>query len=546
MRFGTIAVADCAGAILAHSRKVAGRTLKKGRVLSAEDVAALMAVGVETVTAAQLDPKDVREDMAADLIAEACRGAGLEKTASFTGRANLFAATSGVAVVDRGRLDRLNAVDERITVATLSPYDVVHPRQLVATVKIIPFAVEASVVDACDTIAREGGTPIARVAEFRARRVGLIQTHLDGTKEKVLNKTTAVTRDRLARAGSDLAMERRCAHDAGALAVQIAELRRAGMEIILINGASAIVDRRDVIPAAIEAAGGEIEQFGMPVDPGNLILSGRLGAVPVLGLPGCARSPKLNGFDWVLERLLAGLAVGRGDIMAMGVGGLLKEIPSRGLPRAEAAPCAAAPSVPHIGAILLGAGQSRRMGAINKLLAEIDGAPMIARALDATLASSVAPVVVVTGHEADRVRAALADRDVTFAHNPDYAEGLSTSLAAGLASLPNDCDGVVICLGDMPRIKSGHIDRLVAAFDPVEGRAICVPTWRGKRGNPVLFARRFLTEMVDVRGDVGARHLIGEYEDLVAEVAMEDDGVMIDVDSPQALTAVLTGKPVPQ
>ncbi len=544
MRFGAIAVADCAGAILAHSRKVDGKTLKKGRVLSDDDAAALTAAGVKTVTAARLDADDVREDLAADRIANACRGEGLDKTASFTGRANLFASTAGIVVIDRDRLDRLNAVDERITVATLAPYDVVQPRRLVATVKIIPFAVEAAVVDACEAIARGGQAPIAHVAAFRARKVGLIQTHLEGTKEKVLDKTTNVTRDRLTHAGSDLAMERRCPHDADALAAAIAETRDAGMEIILINGASAIVDRRDVIPAAIETAGGAVEQFGMPVDPGNLILSGRLGDVPVLGLPGCARSPKLNGFDWVLERLLAGISVGRHDIMAMGVGGLLKEIPSRGLPRAEAAP-SIAPSVPRVGAIVLAAGQSRRMGAINKLLAEIDGAPMVARALDATLASSVTSVVVVTGHEAERVHAVLADRAVTFAHNPDYAEGLSTSLAAGLAALPQDCDAVVICLGDMPRVKPGHINKLIAAFNPVEGRAICVPTWRGKRGNPVLFARRFLTEMVDVRGDIGARHLIGEYDEFVAEVAMEDDGVMIDVDSPQGLTAVLAGRPIP-
>jgi len=182
------------------------------------------------------------------------------------------------------------------------------------------------------------------------------------------------------------------------------------------------------------------------------------------------------------------------------------------------------------------------MGAANKLLAEVDGTAMVAHAADAALASQASPVVVVTGHEAERVRAALAGRDVQLVHNPDYASGMSGSLKRGLAALPADIDGVVVCLADMPRIDASVLDRLIAAFNPVEGRAICVPVWNGKRGNPVLWARRFLPEMTELAGDVGARHLIGAHADQVCEVSMPDDAVLTDIDTPEALALVRRGK----
>jgi molybdenum cofactor cytidylyltransferase len=315
-----------------------------------------------------------------------------------------------------------------------------------------------------------------------------------------------------------------------------------GIDILLIHGASAILDRRDVIPAAIVAAGGRVDHFGMPVDPGNLLLLGHVAERVVLGLPGCARSPKVNGFDWVLERLVAGLPVGSAEIMRMGSGGLLAEIPSRPLPRAEAKPAepraAAKPAGPRIGALLLAAGQSRRMGGPNKLLAEVDGAPMVAYVARRLLASRARPIIAVLGNQADAVDAALGKLPVERVRNPEFAGGLSTSLKRGIAALPPDLEGALICLGDMPLISGRHIDRLIAAFNPLEGRAIIVPTRRGKRGNPVLWSKRFFPEMAELAGDVGAKHLIGEHAELVAEVEMDDDAILVDIDTPEALDAL--------
>ena len=537
MKFGPAAVAEVEGAILVHSVALPGRKLKKGRDVVGRKHAALQAGGIATVKVARLEAGDVPEDEAATAIAEAACGEAVRLQAAFTGRCNLYATERGVAVIERERVDALNMLDEAVTIATVAPYDVVEPGQMLATVKVIPFAAPGEAVRRAEAIARDGGALVA-VAAFRPRRAGLIMTQLPDTKAKVLDKTAEVLGARLTALGGSLASERRCAHEADAIAGAIAELRGEGCDPVLIFGASAITDRRDEIPAGIEAAGGTVSHFGMPVDPGNLLLMGELDGKPVIGLPGCARSPKLNGFDWVLQRLLADVPVGRRDIMRMGAGGLLKEIPLRPQPRAgqHGADRQAAPRVPRIAALVLAAGQSRRMGASNKLLAEVDGQAMVRHAINAAQQSGATETLVVTGHQPDRIQAELRDCDVRFVHNPDYDRGLSTSLKAGLAALPSDIDGVVVLLGDMPRIRAGHVDRLIAAFNPLEGRAICVPTFQGKRGNPVLFAAAFVAEMRDVGGDVGARHIIGQHEDEIAEVAMPDDAIFLDIDTPDALT----------
>jgi molybdenum cofactor cytidylyltransferase len=542
MRFGEVPVAEAEGAILAHSLRLGNTALKKARVLSPADLELIAGAGLTRIVVARLDPGDVSEDEAARRVAAAAAGAEVEVAAPFTGRANLFSRSHGVLVFDRDRLDRLNLVDEAITLGTLPPFAVVEPRMMVATVKIIPFAALSEAVERC-VAAAALESPLLRVAPFLPRSVGLIQTRLPGLKESILDKTREVTVGRLKTLGCRLVLEERCGHATAELVPLIRDAMGHGIDILLIHGASAILDRRDVIPAAIVAAGGRIDHFGMPVDPGNLLLLGHVGERPVLGLPGCARSPKVNGFDWVLERLVAGLPVGPGEIMRMGSGGLLAEIPSRPLPRAEAQPAPTAkseakPQGPRIGALLLAAGQSRRMGGPNKLLAEIDGVPMVIRVAQRLLASRARPIIAVLGNQADAVDTALGKLPVERVHNPEFASGLSTSLKCGIAALPSDLDGVIVCLGDMPLVSGRHLDRLIAAFNPLEGRAIIVPTRRNKRGNPVLWSKRFFSEMAEIAGDVGAKHLIGEHAELVAEVEMDDDAVLVDIDTPEALDAL--------
>jgi molybdenum cofactor cytidylyltransferase len=355
-----------------------------------------------------------------------------------------------------------------------------------------------------------------------------------------------VVRDRLVALGSRLGQSHVVAHDVDRLSESLSGLGAAPVAPILIFGASAIVDRGDVIPAAITRVGGEVLHFGMPVDPGNLLLLARIGEKAIIGLPSCARSPKPNGFDMILQRILAGLPVDRDQIIALGSGGLLKEITTRPHPRATQSPADREPETgerlrppraPKIAALILAAGQGRRMGT-NKMLAPVAGKPLLAHTMEAIRRCAVLPPIVVTGDHGAEVAAIVGQQGGMTIHNPDYENGLASSLRRGLAALPADAEGVLICLGDMPLVGADHIDRLIAAFNPAEGRAICVPVRKGRRGNPVLWSVDFCAEMQELDGDQGARSMLALYAEKVVDVDMPDDAIFIDVDTPSALEAL--------
>jgi molybdenum cofactor cytidylyltransferase len=534
MKFGAVAPKNAVGATAVHTIRQGTVVLKKGTLIGPAEAAALEGAGIKEIVVARLEADDVSEDVAAADIANAVAGQGVHVDRAFTGRANLFAQSAGVLVIDKDAVDRLNRVDEAITFATLSAYKPVVAGEMVATVKIIPFGVAKSARDAAVAGAK---APLLRVAPYRIRKVGVVSTLLPGLAAKVIDKTLKITAERLAPAGATIIAERRVPHDRAALAKALDDVLKAGAELAIVFGASAIADRRDVIPAALEEIGGTVEHFGMPVDPGHLMMIGAAAGRPVIGAPGCARSPKENGFDWVLMRLLAGLPVPREDITGLGVGGLLMEIVTRPQPREEPLPSGHDSSL-AIAAIVLGAGRSSRMGGPNKLLAEINGKPLIRMVVEQALASRARPVLVVTGHQRERVEAALSGLPVQFVHNPHFADGLGTSLKAGIAALKPNIDGTIVCLGDMPQVDAALIDRLIGAIDPDKGALIAVPVIEGKRGNPVVWSRRFFADLMTVEGDIGARYLIGRYAEAVAEVPVDGTAALTDVDTPEAFAAV--------
>jgi molybdenum cofactor cytidylyltransferase len=533
MKFGPASPRDAIGGVTVHTLRQGPLVLKKGTTIGPAEVEALTRAGIKDVVVVRMEEGDVSEDVAAASIALAVGGEGIHVERAFTGRANLFAARPGVLVIDRAAVDRINNIDEAITFATLSAYKPVVEGEMVGTVKIIPFGVEGRLRDAA---VKAAGRDVLKIAPYVIKRVGVVSTLLPGLSSKVIDKTLRVTAERLAPAGASIVAERRVQHDERALSAAIKELLALGAELVIVFGASAIADRRDVIPAAVTAIGGEIEHFGMPVDPGNLLLIARAGGVPVLGAPGCARSPVENGFDWVLMRLLAGIKVTRSELMGMGVGGLLMEIVTRPQPRAK-------PEIEgnNVAAIVLAAGRSTRMGGPNKLLAELDGKKLVRIATEQALASKASEVIVVTGHQTELVEQALAGLKVKFVRNPDFAGGIASSVKSGIAAVPETCDGAVVCLGDMPLIDAGLIDRLIDGFAPDRGNLIVVPVSEGRRGNPVLWARRFFSELMALDGDVGARHLIARHAEAVAEVPVEGEGAFLDIDTPQALEAARRG-----
>lgn len=528
MEFGPVDVLAAEGCLLAHGTRAGTTVLRKGHKLTRSDLELLAAEGHTSVVVARLAPGDLDEDQAADRLARAALGPGLRKDLeAATGRVNLYAETAGVFVADRAAVDAMNRVDPALTLATLRNHSRVEPGRMVATAKVIEFAASAEAVAAAESAIRDA----LRIAPFQPRRIGLVATRLPHLKESVLDKTRRVLEARLAGTGSTVLEEIRSGHRAEEVAAALARLKDMGCDLFLLFGASAVVDRHDVLPSALRLAGGVVDRFGIPVDPGNLLLTGRLAGHPVICAPGCARSPKENGFDWVLERTLAGVAPGPEEMTGWGVGGLLMEIQSRPHPREQAGDEA---TVPEIAAILLAAGQSRRMGTRNKLLEEISGKPMIRHVAEAATGVGFCEVVVVTGHEEADVRAALDGLDVRFVANPDYLEGMGTSVAAGIRALCGDPAGAMVLLGDMPALDDVDLTRLITTFREHGCAAIVAAGSGGERGNPVLWPRAYFGDISRLEGDRGARTIL---QSRAEEIILVEAGAAarLDLDTPESL-----------
>lgn len=327
MKFGPIPLAEAEGAILAHSLRLPERgRLAKGSVLTADAIATLQDAGHSEVIAAVLEPGDIEENAAAQALADAIltESSGLRASGAGAGRVNLYATGPGILALDVARIDGMNAVHPMITLATLPQYQRVEAGQMVATIKIIAYAVPEDALKEVCADARatlELRPPVYGMATLIETRVG---------NETPSRKGRAALAERLDRLGLGLTDRVVVGHVETPLAEAISD---AAGEFVFVLTASATSDPHDVAPEALRRAGGTVTAYGMPVDPGNLLFFGSLGEKPVIGLPGCARSPAMNGADWVLERLICGVELDQKDISAMGVGGLLKEIPTRPRPR---------------------------------------------------------------------------------------------------------------------------------------------------------------------------------------------------------------------
>ncbi len=527
VRFGEVDTADAAGALLAHSMRTADGRIPKGTRLARGHLDGLLAAGHRRVFVATPEEGDVGEDDAAAAIAAALCGPDVRASGAVDGRANVFAARAGLFRVDGARVAGLNRVSPAVALATLADREHVDRGRLVATLKVVPFAVGSDVVGRCQAV----GEALS-VAPYRPSRVALVQTRLPSVREAVLDKTRRVTEARLARCRASLVREERCDHSAGALAAALGVALGDSPDIVLVAAASAVCDERDVVPLAILANGGEVRRVGMPVDPGNLLVLGRAGKAAVLGLPGCARSPKPGGFDWVLRRLCAGECVTSEDVAAMGVGGLLEETHERASPRAGAARDGRGPAA----AALLAAGLSSRMGS-NKLLEEWRGKPLLRHSAEALAAAvqdgTLSAAVVVTGRDRERVEALVSDLGLGLVHNEGYAAGMGGSIARGIGALPAGTAAAFVCLGDMPLVSPAILGALAAALSPADGKDIAVACCGGKRGHPVLFGARHFPALQALGGDSGARGVLADNAGAVAEVDVGRAAV-VDLDDAAA------------
>ncbi len=336
MKFEPVPLSEAKGKILGHN--IAGsnghRLLRKGKPLTDDDLENLRALGRTSVYVAKIEPNDVNENQAARRVAEAICGPGLRITGVSSGRANLLSNKQGILRVDAERLARINECNG-ITLATLMTHSPVHARQIVATVKIIPYAIPDSIVSTAEAIGAES-RQIVRVDALVSRSVGMILSGSTSMHQRLISDFSPL-RDRIEKLGSSVTRIDFVAlddeSDEAALADMLKQQLASGIRLILLAGETAIMGAQDIVPRAVERAGGHVESVGAPVDPGNLLMLAYLNDVPIVGAPGCARSRKINIVDWILPRLLVGDRLTRRDIIELGHGGLLQDVPERGMPR---------------------------------------------------------------------------------------------------------------------------------------------------------------------------------------------------------------------
>lgn len=530
MKFGAVLLEEAEGAILAHSLTVEGVRFRKGKKLSAEDIITLKAAGISQVTVAILAPDDLDENQAAQIIGSGGRGAGISALKPHAGRVNLVAEHVGVLEVNADAVNAVNAIDPAITLATLPSMTRVNKGQLLATIKIIPYAAARQNVGKA---AHEIG-PAFKLHGVKAGRVSLVMSTVESMKESVLEKGRQAVEARLARFGLKLSDCRIVPHEVAEMAEAI---EAASGDILLLLGASATGDIADTAPAALKYACGQVIRFGIPVDPGNLLFLGTHRGRDVLGLPGCARSLALNGADWVLERLICGLKVDEDMLAGLGVGGLLKEISTRPQPRRVLAAANG-----KVAVLLLAAGAARRMRGRDKLLEPVGDGTMLEQAANAALSSTADTVFVALPPQADARRARLAGLAVRPIEAPDYTEGMGGTLRNAMANIGPDYAAVIVSLADMPELSAAHYNALINAYNPAQNHEICrAQAEDGTLGHPVLFGRRFFEALGDSFGDSGAKAVLRSSSDYVVNVPTKGQGAALDLDTPEAWAAWRAG-----
>lgn len=557
MIFGSFNCSDAEGIILAHTTKTKDGKLKKGISLTQQQLKQLRCAGHHQVMGAQLAEDDIHEDVAAMMLATRLAGKHTRIGKAVGGRCRIYATQAGITQINRSLIDSLNLLGGDIAIATLNEFATTERDQALASIKVIPFAIAAHQMQAYLQLTAQHQSGIA-LAPYQPLNVVLIQTQTPEstnsthtgigtglrTSNGLQNRARRVIQQRIEFLGGTLLQQVSSHHDVTPLSDVMAQVIQPEVDLVLIIGSTATVDRFDVIPQAINNCGGTIVHFGMPVEPGNLLLLGQHGHCPIVIVPGCARAVHANGLDLILPRLFAKLPITQNTIMTMGVGGLIKDQKE---PQDWAGPDYKQSSdnqpshkhpnpKPRIAAIILAAGRSTRMAANNKLLVPIAGQPMVSHVVAAAKNSNLDSITVVTGHDSEHITQLLADDEtLNFVFNPDYANGMATSLRRGLSAINDDYDAVMVLLGDMPFVSSALIDRLLQSFDPSSERDIVAPLHGERRGNPVLWSIRYLEQLMAIDGDKGGRDLLNKYDQRITLVSTSDDGSIIDIDTPETL-----------
>ena len=531
MKIKSLAPQDSIGAVLAQTYNLPGKIISKGTFVTNEFVGYFKTGNVKTILCAVPEEGDIHEDEAAEAISSAIDKNHIYADKASTGRVNFKSQSLCLVRYDRDFIKELNLVDESIAFSIVEHNQLLAEGDLIATLKIIPFFMQKKYVDRVIKILAKD--ELFKIHSLKKKEVTLIQTCFEWQKKSIFTATSNVTKARLEALGCSLKKEKLINHDYDTLRAIIRSSVKNEPEILLVSGASAITDRSDCIPKAILSEGGEIIQYGLAVDPGNLLLIGKVGNTTVIGMPGCARSPKLNGFDWVLQLLMADIPINREELADMGAGGLLMEIASRPLPRALAKSVSKRET--KVMGVILAAGNSTRMGKDNKLLRNIGDAPLIRNTAIEMLKSDLDSCSIVLGYQSDKVADVIKDLNVNLILNPSWKEGQASSLRAAINTLDSTYSDLLIMLGDLPGIKSSHINSIIEEHLLTDNRKskITIPSFKGQKGNPVIWGRSFFHDLSNLEGDVGGRTLFSEHPAAINILEMNDPWVVKDADTPE-------------
>ena len=529
MKFGKVFVNKSLNGILAHSMVIDGKKLNKGKIINKTDISLFKRHDIKEITCAILNKKDIQEDKAANAIAKNFRNSSVAVENAITGRSNILAAKSGLLIINEAQINKFNNISEDITIASLNNYFKVEKGDMIATIKIISFSITSSNLKRISNLNLKNAL---KILPFNKNRCGLILTQGSKENKKLNDISESRIRDRLEKINHELVTTLKCKHNAVEISNKIKLFKKNKIDLILILGASAIVDIKDEIPSAIKQSGGKIIRFGMPVDPGNLLLIGKNKNTHIIGLPGCARSPSLNGFDWVLERIAADVNINKKDIARMGIGGLLKT--KKALRNLKTN------NNYKISSIILAAGRSKRMKSNNKLLSKLSETTMINQVVNSAILSNTDSDIIVLGHEKENIEKILPNKNLTISINKNYNQGISSSIKIGISSLPEDCDAVIIILGDMPDVTDKLINNLIKSFNPEIKRHIILPYYKSQLGNPVIISRRFFPEILQLKGDSGAKNIIKKNLDYVYKLPQKNNASLLDIDTDQQLITYLS------
>ena len=497
MKFDTYPTSEGLGHILAHSIHAGGKKVKKGKILNRQDIELFLNSGIQEIMVARLEEGDIGEDEAASYLGKKLVSVepSLFASSPFTGRVNIYSSETGLIIFDSKRITDFNLVDEAITLATLPSLAKVEKNQLVGTIKIIPYGVAKSkVVEAAELL--EG---IVGFRQVELHQADLIITTHSGEKDKLSEKGIEVTRARLQGLGIALEQVIFVSHETRELSEALRETRSP---LILVMTSTATSDSNDTGPRALRLAGGRVVRVGIPVDPGNLLFYGELDFQKVIGLPGCARSPTLNGADWVLERTVCGIDISPADFASMGAGGLLKEIPTRRQPRDRRR---TGPLKPNVQVILICDSNDRGFHSqLSKILAsQVDG-------------------VSIVGKLTSEMMVKFANRESIRMVNLEGRSDKSNLVSLGMVSLPRKTDAVIFVNLLSEEISSEQLNRLISAFSPEDGREIC--KFGGENvpiGPPILFGRRFFENLRALDAGLRPNDLLQESRDFLVELDLD-------------------------